>query len=378
MPSGVTTPDWARMFAVTIDDNFGTALRVLDPRTGALLDRVHVDAGMSLADGPGFSGRSGGLSPSGRRLVLTGGPTDGNGRRSTTLLRLYDTAALHTAPHAVSLPGELTVTGIDDGGRNLYLTQYTMQSDGSAVVSLRRYDLVHDTLDANPVVPRGHGGQSATSDALDSIATQDGAWLLSLYVFDSSGPWVQALDLATGSALRIDLPNARPSSSSAGELDLLWSLSRSHDGRQIYAVNAALGTVVDITAAPPFAARTGTLPTPSPSPSPAAWSPFGVTSADAKRLLLGGSLISPDDRTLYAAGDNGVAVIDTRALTLRRTLLADQPPESLALSADGRWLYVVSAAPSGGLYQVDTTTGAVVSIPQYSDVSGVLRVAAVQ
>ena len=44
------------------------------------------------------------------------------------------------------------------------------------------------------------------------------------------------------------------------------------------------------------------------------------------------------------------------------------------MSPDSRWLYVVMASQSGGLYQVDTTTAASIAIPEYAYVSGVLRV----
>ena len=377
MPAGVIAPDWTRMYTLSTDAGFGPALHVLDPRTGAQLDRVRTGTGLEFAEGNGFAaGSAAGMSPAGRRLVLDGGPTDGNGRRTTSEFSIYDTAALHATPQEVSLPGDFGFAAVDDASRNLYLTQYTLQADNTSTASLRRYDLVHDNLDHNPVVARGGGGAPETMNgANDSVSTRDGAWVLSLSIFGTSGPWVQALDLATATARRIPLPGNSPSSTSYDERDLLWSFTISHDGRHVYAANVALGVVADISAAPPFAIRTATLPTPPPSPSPASWWPLGVTTAEAKRILQGGALLSPDDRTLYAAADNGVAVIDTRTLSLRRTLLPDQPPESLALSPDGHVLYVVSAAQSGGLYQVDTTTAAVVSIPGYDDVSAVLRAA---
>jgi hypothetical protein len=375
MPDGAVTPDWTRMYAIGHDLS-GPILEVFDPRSGAELDSVRAEIGMDLADGVGISGAAGGLSPSGRHLVLTGGPVDSNGRRTTSLFRVYDTAALHTPPHAVSLPGEFIFDGIDDAGRNLYLVQYTMQPDGSNTATLRRFDLVHDTLDPNPV----GGATACSSNALlgapvDRVFVAGGAWQLTAYIFGSAGPAAQALDLATGTATCVALPHPPASgASSESEIDMLWSLARSHDGRHVYAVNAGTGAVVDIAAAPPFHARNATLPTPAASPSPASWSPFGVTTAEAKRLLIGGAVLSSDDRLLYAAGDSGIDVIDTRTLSLRRVLLPDQPPQSLALSPDGRWLYVVLASTAGGLYQVDTTTGAAIRIPEYAYVSGVLRV----
>jgi hypothetical protein len=376
MPGGVVSADWTRMYAVGHGDS-GPVLSVFDPRSAASLDSVPIEGGMDLAGGVGMTGAAGALSPSGTRVVLTGGPVDSNGRLTTSLFRIYDAAALHAAPHAVSLPGQFVFDGVDDAGRNLYLTQYAMQPDGSSKASLRRFDLVHDILDPNPL----GGGPACNGNALlgapfDRVVTADGAWQLTVYIFGSAGPAVHALDLATGAATCVGLPHATESSSHENEIDMLWSLARSHDGRDVYAVNAGTGAVAGITAAPPFRARSATLPTPAASPSPASWSPFGVTAAEAKRLLIGGALLSPDDRLLYAAADRGIDVIDTGTLTLRRVLLPDQPPQSLAMSADGHWLYVVLASQSGGLYQVDTTTGAAIALPGYASVSGVLRVEA--
>lgn len=370
MPAGAITPDWTRLYAVRVEDSGGTWLHVLDPRSGALLDRVRVDPGMDLPD-QGMAPTTTGLSPAGRRVVLSGGPRDSGGQLTTTLFRVYDTAHLHAAPHPVSLPGDFSFDVVDDAGRTLYLEQYTRLSDGSTSVALRRYDLVHDRLDPNPITPTGG---CAAGSPLDAVSSADGAWQFGVWIFGSTGPYVRALDLQSGAATCIPLPPHGTSSGSAGEADLLWSLVRSHDGRHLYAANPAVGAVVEIDAAPPFRTRAGILPAPSASASPAAWSPFGATTAEAKRLLIGGSTLSPDGRLLYAAADQGIAVIDTGTLRLQRTLLPAEPPASLALTPDGRFLYAVSAAQSGGLFQVDTASGAVARLPQYSDASAVLRV----
>src|SRR5579864_2820643 len=153
-PAGAISPDWTRLYSVSVDPGFGTALHVVDPRSGALLDRVHADATMDLPQMTGLGGRDDGLSPSGRRLVLSGGPRDSGGDLATSLFRVYDTANLHAAPHAVSLPGSFSSAGVDDAGRNLYLVQYhtaTGSADTPAQFDLRRYDLVRDRLDPNPL-----------------------------------------------------------------------------------------------------------------------------------------------------------------------------------------------------------------------------------
>jgi hypothetical protein len=377
LPAGVLSPDLTRLYS--IGKGTAPALQVTDARTGTLLDSVPVDSGLSLVAGFGMGvGSPAGLSPAGRRLVLVGGPQGSDGRLTTSRFRVYDTAALHAAPRAVSLPGNFLFAGIDDAARNLYLTQYTMQPDGDNRVTQRRYDLVGDRLDPNPV-PVSNAGAGLIGAGFGSVATADGAWLLTVYAFAPGGPVVEALDLVHATARIIPLPAVTPGEGNGvGELGLLWSLVRSRDGAHIYAVNPALGAVVDITARPPFATRASSVPVASSAPSPLAWwqQLLGAGIAEAKRELIGGAALSPDGRTLYAIADNGIAVIDTATLRLHGTLLSDQPLRSIALSPDGRFLYASVASQSGGLFQVDATTGAVVALPEYGDAQAVLRVTA--
>jgi hypothetical protein len=84
--------------------------------------------------------------------------------------------------------------------------------------------------------------------------------------------------------------------------------------------------------------------------------------------------LSPDDKTIYAIGVHGIAVVDTATLSLRSTMLADHDVQSLRISSDGRSLYAVLQSSSGGLLQVDTATGGALELKPYSDSTAVLRV----
>jgi hypothetical protein len=375
-PAGTASADWTRMYSVSVDEGFGTALHVTDPRSGAALDRVHVDTGMDLPQ-VGAGGNGTGLSPSGRYLVLAGGPRDSTGNLTSSEFRVYDTRALHAAPRSFSLPGTFLFDGIDDGGRTLCLLQYHMLSDASPQIQLRRFDLVAARLDPNPIVPAGQDGPTMTGIGVDTVATADGAYQVTAYAFGSTGPFLQVVALHDARAWRIDLAAAPSPGGQESEVDLIWSLVRSQDGRHVYATNPGTGSVVDVATVPPFHARAESLPVPSPSPTAAGWSPFGVTVAEAKRALYGGAALSPDGRTLYAVGLNGIAVIATDALKLRTTFALDSAFQSLALSPDGRHLFAVETmSPRGGVVQLDTTTGAAIAIPATADVAAVLRVSA--
>jgi hypothetical protein len=367
LPVGVVDQAWTRMYSV-----YGnSALLVTDASSGAELDRVPIEPGLALPLGIGFGGLDDGLSPGGTRLVLTGGPRDSNQMLTTTLFRIYDTAALHRAPHAVSLPGEWRFDGIDDAGRSLYLAHDTLPQSGQYEV--RRYNLVSDKLDSNPVAEKGtvpDGPMSGSPFA--RVTTADNAWQLTVYAFGQHGPFLHALGLRDQFAFCIDLG---PAATTGSELDMLWSLVRSYDGRHVIAVNGATGHVVVLDGAPPFNARTATLPVPSPSATPAAWWTLGSTTvAEAKRAVIGGAALSADDRTLYAIGDNGIAVIDVASLTLRRWLVPDQPFQAMSLSPDGHTIYAVSAQGSTGLLQIDIAIGSALRLPSFANADAVLRV----
>jgi hypothetical protein len=367
LPVGVADARWARMYSMWGVDT----LIVSDAASGAQLDRIAVDSGLDLPYGVG-SGMREGLSPGGSRLVLTDRPGDPSVPVKTTRFRLYDTAALHRAPQAISLQGQWQFDGIDDAGRNLYLLHYTVPQSGQYEV--RRYDLVADRLDSNPVAEKGSPSDGPmTGAAFSRVTTADNAWQLTAYGFGQRGPFLHALGLVDQYAFCIDLG---PDNRSNEALDMLWSLVRSHDGHSVIAVNGATGRISVFDAAPPFNARTAMLPVPpSPTAAPAAWWTLGSTTvADAKRGVIGGAVLSADDRTLYAIGDNGIAVIDVATLTLRRWLVPDQPFQAITLNPDGHTLYAVSTQESTGVVQIDVATGGALRLPSFTGTEAVLRV----
>lgn len=99
--------------------------------------------------------------------------------------------------------------------------------------------------------------------------------------------------------------------------------------------------------------------TDGPACKPNAIAPHVVAldlSADAKRYLIGGAVLSPDGGTLYAAGHLGISAIDTAPLGTNAIWQQAQMFDVLSLSADGRRLYAVSNM-SRTLVMIDTTTG---------------------
>jgi DNA-binding beta-propeller fold protein YncE len=367
LPTGVITRDWTRLYTVgqTIA---GPALTAIDMATSTRLDTATVPPGFDLpAFGP--SQRPTGLSPSGRFLVLVGGISAGNAQATRSSFLVYDTAALKQAPVRVDLAGSFSFDGISNDGHNLFLLEELGQATTSAGYHVRRYDLVARTLDPRVIADKRTGERTMSGTPTDSVTSHDGAWQFTVYAFGAASPFVHVLNLNDSTSFCIDLPAAPRDAA----FDLLWGLAASHDGRFVYAVNAANGAVIEMPVDAAYQTRSGSLPVPTPV-SAAAWTPWSPITAESKRITYGAAAISPDDRTLYSLGDLGVSAIDTRTLTVRRSLVTTTHLISLTLSPDGRWLYAATADSTAPLLQVDTEGGGWTSIPGSNQPLEVLHV----
>lgn len=346
-PYGVAARDWSRMYAVTAEGS-RTTIRVIDPTSGRAIAAATTETGFTLpSSGPGQ--RPAGLSPNGRHLVLATALAGAPNPAAISHFLVYDTENLDHAPLRVSLTGWFTFDGINDDGRNLYLLE-GLNPLTTGGYHVRRYDLAGGALDPTIIVDKRTGEQSISGAAIDSVSSPDGAWQFTVYVLGQSSPFVHALNLNDRFAFCIDLP----SSAHDQILDLLWGVVASHDGRSVYAVNGAHGSVVEMATDNPYQTRQATFPVPTPT-SAAAWTPWAPVTVEAKRLVEGAAVITPDDHTLYSIGDTGVFVIDSASLKLVRSLLPSQPLSSLRISGDGQWLYATSVG--GAVLQVDARTG---------------------
>jgi hypothetical protein len=365
--SGVFDHAWGRLYSVG-PSPAGMKLSALDPRTGATVDSTTVPPGFDLpAFGP--SQRPSGLSPNSRFLVLAGGGQAADVHLTKSSFLVYDTAALTQAPRRAALAGAFQFDGISNDGHNLFLLEDLGLPTVGGGYHVRRYDLVAGALDPQVIADKRTGERTMSGSPTDQVTSLGGAWQFTVYAFGASSPFVHVLNLDDSVSFCIDLPKA-PSDQA---LDLLWGLAASHDGRFVYAVNAANGAVVEMPVDAAYQVRIGSLPV--PSAAPAAWSAWAPLSVSAKRIAYGAAVISLDDRTLYSLGETGVAVIDVAAFHLRRTLLDTTALISLTLNPDGQHLYAAPADTGRPLLQIDTRDGTWSSIAGVSQPLVVLHIA---
>jgi DNA-binding beta-propeller fold protein YncE len=133
-----------------------------------------------------------------------------------------------------------------------------------------------------------------------------------------------------------------------------YTLTLSQDGKTLYAINAALGTVATINLdLGPNAYQLWLIGNAKIDHFNAGNSV--VTAADAARELHNGAVLSPDQNLLYVAGLHGIWVINAHTLRVQGEYLKQQSFTGLAMSGDGYTLYGVD--PATGITLLNSSSG---------------------
>jgi hypothetical protein len=356
LPPGVVASDWSTLYVVA-HDAATTRVQALEIASGRVLREASLGGAWSL---PMVTPDSvlGGLSPDDRWLALVADPPQTDSQK--TRFAILDTA-FKAAPRTVELAGLFHFDGLSNGASALFLTE-SLTADPRGKYQVRRYDLAQGALDPNVIVAKGES-QIMNGVRQTALTSRDGAWLYSLYLNPDSGPFIHALYMRDPIAFCLDLPKS-------AKADLArqarWSLILSGDGRTLYAVNGAIGQVVEIDVAGdvPAIKRSSTL----------FEAPAQSSSANPARPASTATALAPDGATLYTLADAGLLVIDAKSLALRGHYLADWSLDGMALSPDGARLYAVSAA-AGKIVRLDPRAGTIVGeVPSQGRPTGVVRV----
>ncbi len=254
-------------------------------------------------------------------------------------------------------------------GTRLYLVD---SSSSAQPVGTRIYDVRTGKL-RTAAVPGSEWNQSRAEGWRSSaIASADGRWLFTVHTSATETPFVMALDTIGEKAERIPFPADQKA---AFDKSMLWSLVATRDGATLYAVNPAVGAINEIDARAMSVRRSGrVLASAADRGRAAALRQALFPAADAKRLLRSGAVLSLDERTLYAAGEVGLAVIDTRSL-IATTWHKDWTFDLIAASPDGERLYALASDAFNTVAIMSARDGAMlgrIRLPWYP--SAILRV----
>jgi WD40 repeat protein len=329
LPLGVPSSDWKHLYSIT-----GTTLSDVDPATGAVLHSMQLPGAYELPHVT-LGGMPGGLSQNGGWIVMqsAGGSP----------FLVMDTS-FHAAPKRIDLLGHYEFDAISNDGYRLYLIEYG--SAGSYRVRL--YDVGAKLMDPQVVIDKTNPSESMSGLKLSGIPSQDGRILYSIYARPSDAPFIHALDMSGPFASCIDLPGKGYQSDYNA---LHWSIAMSRDGSHLYATNAAAGivSVVNLTG----------------DSSPAVSSTVNIDSGrsaanlfaqdvQAKEVGANAAVVSIDGKTLVTAGASGIVFLNTQGLRVTAHLLTDQVVWSLALSPDGKVLYVLNEHGTFSEVSMDT------------------------
>ncbi len=331
LPVGTPAPDWSRLYTI-VDQSQKSTLRVVDPRTGAVSREVPLDGRYELPPA-NYAGAPGGLSENGEWLVL-------HGRSEVQPARSSHYLVVHTRfeqrAKSVDLDGDFAFDAITNDGRMLYLVEY--MSGDRTLYRVRRYNVNAATLDARIIVDKSSGALAMSGVRLTSLPAKGGGYEFSLYVNGRNGPFIHALNTDAGIALCLRLPKVQ----STPDQQRLWTEAMTADGQTLYAVNGSLGLIVQVdTSDTPRIMRTSRF----------------MPSMAMERPATAQAWITPDNRTLFTAGDKGIVALELPTMSQKSVFLPDVSIDSLMMSPDGGWLFAVNGSKST-LFEVNAGSGA--------------------
>ncbi|MBA2283945.1 MAG: hypothetical protein H0W02_00530 [Ktedonobacteraceae bacterium] len=344
LPAGLMSFDHQRVYTATAQGGH-TSIAIFDTQSGRSIRTFSIPGSYSTSERGYATPVS---SPDGRWLALR---QQGTASDATTIA-LVDTQAAKLVK-TFRLIGTFTLDAISANGGMIYFLQYP--NSGNEHYDVRAFDAQAGQLLPGTIVDKSEINEKMQGTALTRQMAADGSFAYTLYINTAiNKAFVHILPLYNDPggpplARCLDLPVGHSAS-----LLHYYTLALSADGLTLYAANAALGTAVKIgldhnqsTVFDINITATGRF------------NPGNVvtTSSDRTRMLHNGAVLSPDQKTLYIAGERGIWVLDTATLNVRAHYLTQQTFTGVAISADGRTLYAVD--PTTGITLVDAAAGQV-------------------
>jgi hypothetical protein len=349
LPAGLTDLKHQRLYIATplTNDSAYTTISVIDTSSGATVRTLNIPGSYSTAD-RGYADSM--LSGDGRWLALRAQ----NMPAGATSIVLVDTQAGKLVK-SIQLKGDFTLDAVSPKGTMLYLLEYYQA--GTSHYNVRAYDVNANQLLDGSIVDKNDLGDKMQGVALARQVSDDGDMAYTLYINPvTNKAFIHILwltDTVNNSvpfpaiARCLDLPVGNSSA-----LLHYYTLTLSHDGQTLYAVNAALGTVATINLGLNSYqlwlignAKIGHFNAGNSV----------VTAADVARELHNGAVLSRDQNLLYVAGQHGIWVIKTNTLQVQGEYLKQQDFTGLGMSGNGKILYGVD--PATGITLLDSNSG---------------------
>ena len=364
LPNGAMDSTWRRLVTAKADP-VGTIVRDVaaeDSSDGPVLDVK----GRWRLPTIGTDRAPAGVSADGSTIALVSADAPATGVANATsrfaIVQHIDGAAAtrtRTAPlrltKVIELQGSFEFDAVSPDGSILYVIEHLDGKTGAYQV--RAVDVATGKLRDGVVVDKLNVGEAMAGWPVGQVRRSDGV-VLTLYR-GPEHPFVHALNTIDAFAICLDLP-ASPASATAEAAGVDWGLAAAPDGRTVYAVNATLGIAAEIDATDLVIKRTAALQTASVGGS------GGVATGSPSIVLAkfghdevgaaGRVVVSPDGRTIWAAGTNGIAAIATVDLSVSRRMLGGTAVDGIAVAPDGSAIFAL-VRNGGRIVALDTATG---------------------
>jgi hypothetical protein len=343
LPNAIPNARWGRLLTATRDGS-RTRVQGLEVASGTNAPDIAVDGHWRLPT-IGTDPLAVGRSEDGWTLALV---EDGAAAgRTTSKFAIVDLSSKRP-PKVIELRGSFEFDAISPNGATLFVIEH-LDTQAGGHYQVRAVDTSTGQLADGIIVDKANPNESMAGWAMEQQRLEDG-WVLTLYR-GHEHPFVHALDTAHTGAICIDLP---PTSHDDAVAAADWGLARSPDGLSIYAINATIGSAVDIDRLTMSIRRTSNI---GPSTAAITLAKFGHqdVGATGRRIV-----VSPDGRRIFAASANGIVELAAADLTVTRRLLAGTRVDALGLTPDGTGLFVLRHS-DGGIDRLDVASGAVVA-----------------
>jgi hypothetical protein len=347
LPAGaVATTDWGREIVAT-PAGATTTVRDLVIEAGLGGPQLAIDGAWRLPT-IGYDPTPVGLSADGSTAALVEAtPAASAAGRALSRFAVLHVVPLEGPARIIELPGSFDFDAISLDGSILYVVEH-LAGEPEGAYQVRAVDVATGVMRDAVIADKRNIGEAMAGWPIAQVRRPDGL-VMTLYR-GAEHPFVHALNTAEAWAVCIDLPGVHADDAKAA---LDWGLAEAPDGGAVFAVNATLGLVEDISPSDLLVRRS------------VAVQPLAGTSIVLAKYLHGGSgpvgrrvVVAPDGRTIYAAGAAGILVIDTDDLVVAHRFLDGTAVAGLGLTPDGGTLVALDG--EGRIQLLDAGSGAIV------------------
>ena len=345
MPLGVPDTDWVHILT-TVPDGTGTIVRnrQFGDDTGP---EVRLDGQWRLPTIGGDAlpvGRS--LNGSTAVLVEDRGPGYGATIATRFALLRIDGDGSPRLLRTLQLKGAFEFDALSPTGSVLYLVEHLDPGNGGRY-QVRSMDIAASALDATPITDKRLIDEPMAGVPITQLRRADGL-VMTLYR-GAEHPFVHVLNSVDRWAVCLDLP-ANGADDPAAALD--WGLAETSDARTVYAVNATLGLVVEISPADLTVRRTARLSASTAAGPAIVLAKFGHADSEPVGRR---AAVAPDGATIVAGGARGVVGIAAKDLSVAWRALDGQAVGGLALTRDGTSVFALLV--TGRIVALSTSDG---------------------